>query len=130
MIMAIILSFIVPISVSAKEPIGDVVEPLVYTPCTGGNGICQMVSKGFAFVYDKYTGEQLYSFIACWQCRNCMTAMATEGEPPLNQSIGHYVVVAHYESLNANYNNLFVDPSRIGYTTSTRLEGYRFMYDS
>lgn len=124
--MVIILSFIVPMSISAEES----AVPLVYTPCTGGNGICQMVSRGFAFVYDKYTGENLYSFIACWQCKNCMSAMATEGEPPLNQSIGHYVLMAHYEQINANYNNFFVDPARIGYTTATRLEGNRFMYDS
>lgn len=125
-IMSVIL-LTVPLTVAAEE---NTVTPLVHTPCSGGNGICQMVSKGFAHIYDINTRRQLYTFWACWQCKNCLTAMATEGEPPLNLSIGHYVSVGHYEELNTMHNNLYVNPNNIGYTTATSLEGYRFMYQT
>ncbi len=104
----------------------EIVTPLVNAPCTGGNGTCVMASHGTAHLYDAYTGDDLYSYFCCWQCQNCYTIMATEGDPLLGQIIGHYVFVKSFEPMNATVALLDVDPARIGYINSTRLEGYKF----
>lgn len=105
----------------------DMVTPLIYTPCTGGNGICQMMAYGWVHVYDVDTGEELMHFYNFWQCKNCYTGMATQGDPRYDEPIGSYVFCAYYELTNTPYNTMYVDPDRINYTSSTSLEGYAFI---
>ncbi|MBE6793619.1 MAG: hypothetical protein E7532_01590 [Ruminococcaceae bacterium] len=127
LILAILIICSLAIYVSAE----DVMEPLVHTPCSGGNGICQMVSHCYAHLYNKYTGEPIYTYMKCWQCKNCLTVMATEGEAAAGLPIGHYVTVSYQWELDTSIHNYFyIDPARINYTSSSKLEGYRFMYQS
>lgn len=107
--------------------IDDTVNPLIYTPCTGGNGICQMKSYGWVNVYDIDTKELLLEDYSFWQCVNCYTGMATEGDPKCGIPIGRYVFCAYHQFTSSVYNVMYVDPDRINYTSSTSIEGYAFV---
>lgn len=123
-ILMSMLIFVMPCSAAGGGE--ETVSPLVYTPCTGGNGKCVMVSHAWAHIRDANTGNYLYSFVCCWQCRNCQSVMATEGDPLLGQPIGHYVVVSSDWELQGYVAIINVLPSQVKYTSSTRIEGYTF----
>ena len=48
-----------PLTEEELQNIANLLSTLAYTPCPGGNGICQMYSQGWAYVYDYYTREYL-----------------------------------------------------------------------
>lgn len=107
----------------------DVYVPLVYTPCTGGNGICQMYSQGWAQAYHYETGEYLeeYGLTCAWQCRNCHSVMLTAGDPKLGIPIGNYVVVAcDYDLSIQAMHFVNIDPDDIQYCSKVYLSGYKF----
>ena len=109
--------------------VGDVVEPNIYTPCTGGNGICQMYRRGNASVYNKATSSFVYTEICCWQCINCYTVIATTGDPGAGYSIGNYVITSCDYQIPVYFAWIFIDSlSEIHYTNSSNLSGYSFIY--
>lgn len=106
----------------------DLAMPCVYTACTGGNGICQMQSSGFGFIYDINTNQYIVSYGACWQCKNCLTVLVTEGDPLCNEAIGKYVFWPCYYNVSLNSTTIDVTADMVSYTSSTRLEGIHFEY--
>ena len=42
-----------PLSESERRELERQPTPYIYTPCTGGNGICQLYPKGWAYTYDE-----------------------------------------------------------------------------
>lgn len=118
-----------PLTEQEIQDIAGTPSTSVYTTCTGGNGICQMYSQGWAFIYDEETGELLdeYNMNCAWQCKNCHTVMVTSGDPKLGVPIGHYVVVAcSYDLGTTAFHYVYIDPSDIQYCSTINLSGYRF----
>lgn len=118
-----------PLTIEELQDIANTPSILVYTPCTGGNGICQMYSQGWAYVYDYETNEYLeeYNLNCAWQCRYCHSVMATSGDPDLGTPIGNYVVVACSEDLGLKaVHFLYVDPDDIQRCNTVHLSGYNF----
>lgn len=106
----------------------DGIMPYVNTPCTGGNGKCQMMSSGLGFLWDVNNQKYILAGVACWQCKNCLTVMITEGEPPCGQAIGRYCIWPCNYVINKNGCVLYVTEDMVCYTSSSSLEGYQFMY--
>lgn len=124
--MCIILILLSYINVFSAQIPDSQIEPLVNTPCSGGNGICQMKSQGWGSAYDYDTGNLLLNMYCCWQCKNCLTAMLTQGDPTLGQPIGIYVMVSHYEKINTYLSIFYIRTTDLKYTGLTSMEGYRF----
>ena len=108
--------------------ISDIAEPNVYTPCTGGNGICQMYRRGVGVVYNTDTNSIIMEYGCCWQCKNCYTVMVTSGDPGAGYPIGTYVMMAASAPVSIYYTGCYVTSSEIHYTNSTSLPGYQFIY--
>lgn len=106
----------------------NIIMPRVYTACTGGNGICQMLSTGFGFIYDIDNHRYIVNSGACWQCKNCLTVLVTEGDPLCNEAIGKYVFWPCNYNVSLNGTIIDVTADMVSYTSSTRLEGIHFEY--
>ena len=106
---------------------GDDAQPLVNAPCTGGNGICQMKSRGWGSVYNIDTNKWVLNMACCWQCKNCKTVIITQGDPLLGEVIGTYAMCGSNVSVGIVLTVVRVNSSMIGYLNSTKMEGYRFM---
>lgn len=118
-----------PLTEEELQDIASTPSTLLYTPCTGGNGICQMYSQGWAYVYDYQTRELLdeYNMNCAWQCRNCHSVMITSGDPDLGIPIGNYVVVAcDYDLGTIAMHYVYVDPDDIQRCNTVHLSGYNF----
>lgn len=42
-----------PLTEEELQEASRIPAPMIYTTCTGGNGICQMYAQGWAYVYDE-----------------------------------------------------------------------------
>lgn len=97
-----------------------------YTPCTGGNGICQLYPKGWASVYDE-NGKLIENLTCAWQCKNCHTVMITSGDPKAGTIIGDYVVVAcGYDLGNSFWQYVYINRADIRRCESNHMAGYAF----
>lgn len=118
-----------PLTEEELQNIANLPSTLAYTPCTGGNGICQMYSQGWAYVYDYQTGEYLdeYNLNNAWQCGYCHSVMITSGDPLLGTPVGNYVVVAcSYDLGNSVIQYVYIDPAHIQRCNTVYLSGYKF----
>lgn len=124
--LCVVLMFSLSIGVSAANPSPDV-DPLINTPCTGGNGKCQMLSSGWGSVYDANSRDLIFNG-ACWQCINCNMVIVTEGDPLQNQKILRYAMKHYVDPVSGNGCIMYVSSSSVGYCSTNRLEGYVFLY--
>lgn len=115
-----------PLSESERRALAQQPTPYVYTPCTGGNGICQLYPKGWAYTYDE-DGNIVDSLTKAWQCKNCYTVMITNGDPKAGTIIGDYVIVpTNYDLGNSIIQYVYINSADIRYCGSMHLEGYQF----
>lgn len=124
--ICVFLMFSLAICASAATPSPDV-DPLVNTPCTGGNGKCQMLSSGWGSVYNSSTKKLIFDG-ACWQCKNCNMVIVTAGDPLQGQKIGKYAMKHFVDPVSGNGCIMYVSPSSVGYCSTNKLEGYVFLY--
>lgn len=97
-----------------------------YTTCTGGNGICQLYPKGWAYVYDE-NNDLVENLTCAWQCKYCYTVMVTSGDPKAGTIVGDYVVVACSWDLKYSYiQYVYINSADIRRCESIRLPGYQF----
>ncbi len=105
---------------------GDSGNTKIQAACPYGNGVCQAVAHGTAYVY--INGILEYEGSA-WQCANCLTVYGTEFDPndtggnagkfvswPLNYEIswyGAYIYASSYTTIS---------------DVSTQLPGISFIY--
>ena len=118
-----------PLTKEELQDIANTPSTLLYTPCTGGNGICQMYSQGWANVYDYETGESLdeYRMHCAWQCRYCHSVMVTSGDPKLGTPVGNYVIVPYsYDLGTTAFHFVYVNPDDIQRCETVHLSGYSF----
>lgn len=115
-----------PLSQSERQELENRPTPYIYTPCTGGNGICQLYPKGWAYTYDE-NGNIIESLTKAWQCKNCLTVMITNGDPKAGTIVGDYVIVPYsYDLGNTFMQYVYIDSSDIRYCGSLHLDGYQF----
>ena len=119
-----------PLSESERRELEHQPTPYIYTPCTGGNGICQLYPKGWAYTYDE-NGKIVPSLTKAWQCKNCYTVMVTNGDPKAGTIIGDYVIVPWgYDLGNTFIQYVYIDSADIRYCGSLHLDGYQFQTNS
>ncbi len=114
-------------AIAAQPPSTDI-EPLVYTPCSGGNGICQLLSSGSGGIYNYTYSTLVLNNGCCWQCKNCGNIMVTEGDPLLGESIGIYATISSIDPAHTLMTVISVPATKIKYTSSKTIEGYKFLY--
>lgn len=119
-----------PLSERERRELEHQPIPYINTPCTGGNGICQLYPKGWATTYDE-NGDIVQSLTKAWQCKNCYTVMITNGDPKAGTIIGDYVIVANsYDLGNKFMHYVWIDSADIRYCGSLHLDGYQFQTNS
>ena len=119
-----------PLTMDELEALKQKPEVYMNTPCSGGNGICQMCAQGWAYVFDINTGRDItkeYRFGCCWQCDNCYSVMVTSGDPMAGTIIGNYVVTPCDHDLQMSVvQYVYVNPRDIHRCESVHLSGYQF----
>lgn len=115
-----------PLTEEELREASQIPAPMIYTTCTGGNGICQMHAQGWAYVYDE-NGNYLSTLTCAWQCENCHTVMVTSGDPKIGQIIGDYVIVpCGYDLGLSVIQYVYVNASDVQRCESNHLDGYVF----
>lgn len=107
------------------------IMPFANTACSGGNGRCEMLSTGDGFIWDVDKQEFVVYCGACWQCKNCMLVMVTEGDPLCGQVIGKYAILP--VSYEINYHGAVIDAhtNKIYYSSASGafgMDGIHFTY--
>ena len=109
---------------------GDV-QPRINTACPFGNGIHQMASRGAGFVANDATQQYELYWKPCWQCTNCYLVMVTEGDPAFGYPIGHYATYSASEPVSTDSTVISIpNANSLYYTSSSRMEGFRFYYQA
>lgn len=109
---------------------GDV-QPRINTACPFGNGIHQMASRGAGFVANDATQQYELYWKPCWQCTNCYLVMVTEGDPAFGYPIGHYATYSASEPVSTDATVISIpNANSLYYTSSSRMEGFRFYYQA
>lgn len=124
--LSILLVGLFSLSAFAAQPPSSDIDPLVYTPCSGGNGICQLKSSGHGSIYNTTNNVMALEWACCWQCKNCGNIMVTEGDPLLGEPIGIYATYSSIDPAHSNLTIISVPATSIKYTSKTSIEGYKF----
>lgn len=94
-------------------------------------GTHQMVSQGYCVVKDYVTKENIDYLIGWYKC-GCTDRFICEGSPHFGSgwSIGHYCTEGAIKGIQVSSSgatSILVDTNLIYYTSSSTLEGYKFI---
>jgi len=104
-----------------KSNNNSLITPFVVTACPYGNGICEAVSRGTAYVFvngtHKFTG-------ACWQCSRCKVVYGTQYDPFIHNNLGYWCAAGWSTSIPKTGAVMYV--SAVSYTSSRTIPGVAF----